>query len=695
MDKVYKEYKRQLSAGTASFTESDVENGFPMSHTAIRVDEALTNKEKQYLVAVERGDMASTKHYLEMSEEDSLFNMNCRDPMGRSALLIAIEYENIEMMELLLSFNVEVRDALLHAINEENVEAVELLLKYKQTAPKHKNLQLFLGESQSDSFTPDITPLMLAAHRDNYEIIKILLERGDRIPKPHNVQCPCKDCAAYRTDDILCHSRTLAQLEPEFKSTYKNLSKQVQEFATELLDQTRGSEELETILNHDTESPMSEDDTEVMTLSRLRLAIKYKQKEFVAHPHCQQLLASIWYEGLPGFRRLHIAYRILMICTIGVLAPLWAILYILAPMSIFGKLMRKPFIKFIIHSASYIIFLFLLILTSQRIDFSPNSSNKGRKSEYRGATPNVIEWLITCWVIGRMVVDITKFGVIYFLVNFSFACGLNQLFWYYSMSRQLECEAKPELVRNSHNQQAKTMFYEVKYFIVISQDCLCFSLFEIMQTLYWALFGLVGLDTMTLKEDHSFTQLAGKTMFGVYSYISIIVLINMLIAMMNTSYQIISVVMRNLIKRYIMNKSRCKIEEGVTDDDVNEIKQDISSFRYELLEVLRNNGMDIPNYNRKNNKIGTKAFHRHKSTSQDLGDDEKSMELSTTNIDLPTCSEDSKSKSPGTPLMTDSTLDVSQCPSEEPLLPSKDKMADDRHSQRNKLFATSKHGALY
>jgi len=39
--------------------------------------------------------------------------------------------------------------------------------------------------------------------------------------------------------------RTLAQLEPEFKSTYKNLSKQVQEFATELLDQTRGSEELD------------------------------------------------------------------------------------------------------------------------------------------------------------------------------------------------------------------------------------------------------------------------------------------------------------------------------------------------------------------------------------------------------------------------------------------------------------------
>lgn len=32
-------------------------------------------------------------------------------------------------------------------------------------------------------------------------------------------------------------------------------------------------------------------------------------------------------------------------------------------------------------------------------------------------------------------------------------------------------------------------------------------------------------------------------------------------------------------------------EMGVTEDDVNEIKQDISSFRFELLDILRNNGM--------------------------------------------------------------------------------------------------------
>jgi transient receptor potential cation channel subfamily C len=38
------------------------------------------------------------------------------------------------------------------------------------------------------TFTPDITPLILAAHRDNYEIIKILLDRGAKLPAPHDVR---------------------------------------------------------------------------------------------------------------------------------------------------------------------------------------------------------------------------------------------------------------------------------------------------------------------------------------------------------------------------------------------------------------------------------------------------------------------------------------------------------------------------
>ena len=42
---------------------------------------------------------------------------------------------------------------------------------------------------------------------------------------------------------------------------------------------------------------------DIQSLERLKLAITFKQKAFVAHSSVQQLLASIWYEVLPGFRR--------------------------------------------------------------------------------------------------------------------------------------------------------------------------------------------------------------------------------------------------------------------------------------------------------------------------------------------------------------------------------------------------------
>ncbi|KAG8196640.1 hypothetical protein JTE90_006550 [Oedothorax gibbosus] len=42
--------------------------------------------------------------------------------------------------------------------------------------------------------------------------------------------------------------------------------------------------------------------------------------------------------------------------------------YIVEPKSCLRCTLRKPFIKYICHSASYITFLFLLILASQRIE---------------------------------------------------------------------------------------------------------------------------------------------------------------------------------------------------------------------------------------------------------------------------------------------------------------------------------------
>lgn len=161
-------------------------------------------------------------------------------------------------------------------------------------------------------FTPDITPLILAAHRNNYEILKILLDRGASIPMPHDIRCGCEECIQQSNEDSLRHSlsrvneyralaspslialssidplltafqlswelRNLAFAEQECKSEYLELRRQCQKFAVDLLDQSRSSQELAIILNHDPNAPPYVDGDH-MSLARLELAINYKQKK--------------------------------------------------------------------------------------------------------------------------------------------------------------------------------------------------------------------------------------------------------------------------------------------------------------------------------------------------------------------------------------------------------------------------------
>lgn len=47
----------------------------------------------------------------------------------------------------------------------------------------------------------------------------------------------------------------------------------------------------------------------------------------------------------------------------------------------------------------------------------------------------------------------------------------------------------------------------------------------------------------------------------------------------------------------------------VTEDDVNEVKGDISTLRFELLDVFKNNGMDISSANKNSKGFFTNNNH--------------------------------------------------------------------------------------
>lgn len=193
----------------------------------------------------------------------------------------------------------------IHRLEQMNKYSSPLLSSFSQVPP-------ILLDKQFSEFTPDITPIILAAHTNNYEIIKLLVQKGVSVPRPHEVRCNCVECVSSSDVDSLRHSRSrlniykalaspslialssedpfltafqlswelqeLSKVENEFKSEYEELSRQCKQFAKDLLDQTRSSRELEIILNYRDDSSLIEEQSG-NDLARLKLAIKYRQKE--------------------------------------------------------------------------------------------------------------------------------------------------------------------------------------------------------------------------------------------------------------------------------------------------------------------------------------------------------------------------------------------------------------------------------
>ncbi|GFT90017.1 transient-receptor-potential-like protein [Nephila pilipes] len=414
----------------------------------------------------------------------------------------------------------------------------------------------------------------------------------------------------------------LAMKENEFKEIYIELSNQCKKYSCDLLDLCRSTEEVIAVLNKKDSGSHEDEDPDQLTLSRLKLALKYEQKQFVAHPNCQQLLTSIWYEGLPIWRRRNAFTKILLCVSLITCIPIIAIYYLVFPRSKLGKIFRSPFMKFIYHSASFGFFLLLLVLASTRTEGSERS-----RQNVRGPPLSFVEWLIFFWVIGMvwaeckqlweeglkayirqwwnwldfimlslylttfslkgvayiqvqsgrygprvlqralwpgndpsliaegvfavanvfsfariiylfqtnphlgplqislgcMIIDIAKFLFIFFLVLTSFACGLNQLYWYYDSNTEF-CETKVVAGENiTLNCQ-----YNPDAFMTMTGSYM---------KLLWSLFGVIPIKDIDQMGYHDFTKWTGHVLLGAYMVTAMTVMINMLIAMMSRSFE--------------------------------------------------------------------------------------------------------------------------------------------------------------
>ncbi|XP_067275371.1 short transient receptor potential channel 6 [Pseudorasbora parva] len=771
---------------------------------------SLSSTEERFLEAAEYGNIPVIRRMLEELPE---INVNCVDYMGQNALQLAVANEHLEVTELLLKKEnlARIGDALLLAISKGYIRIVEAILGHQAFAdttkltssPLQTETQddFFAYDEDGTRFSHDITPIILASHCHEYEIVHILLRKGARIARPHDYFCKCNSCLYHQRHDSFSHSRSrinaykglaspaylslssedpvltalelsnelavLANIEKEFKNDYKKLSMQCKDFVVGLLDLCRNTEEVEAILNGDTETGGHFDKGGRPNLVRLKLAIKYELKKFVAHPNCQQQLLSIWYENLSGLRQQTTAVKLLVVLGVVVGLPILALLYWIAPSSKLGKIIRGPFLKFVAHAASFTIFLGLLIMNAadrfEGTTLLPNMTIHDHPSQLFRMKTTPFTWmemLIISWVVGMIWAEckeiwsqgpreyllepwnLLDFGMLAIFVT-SFIARF-MAFWhanvaqsyvdkrytdlsnitlpleieYYRLARVHWVPSDPQLISEglyaiavvlsfsriayilpanesfgplqiSLGRTVKDIFKFMVIFIMVfvafmigmfnlysyyrgaKQNGAFTTVEESFKTLFWAIFGLSEVKSVVINNGHKFIENIGYVLYGVYNVTMVIVLLNMLIAMINNSFQeieddadvewkfaraklwfsyfeeggtlpvpfnlvpspksVISLamklkqlliiplhrhkedlkedtelnetgkhkesreknsphisryqrIMKRLIKRYVIKAQTDKEGDEVNEGELKEIKQDISSLRFELLE---------------------------------------------------------------------------------------------------------------
>ncbi|XP_061575772.1 short transient receptor potential channel 6 [Cololabis saira] len=772
---------------------------------------SLSVTEEYFLEAAEYGNVPEVRRML---EELPQLNVNCVNYMGQNALQLAVASEHLEVTKLLLKQRdlARIGDALLLAISKGYIRIVETILSHEAFAdgqrltnsPGQAETQddFFSFDENGTRFSHDITPVILASQCHAYEIVHILFLKGARIERPHDFFCQCRPCSEQQRQDsfslsqsrinaykglaspaYLCLSNedavmaalelsnelaVLANTEKEFKNDYKKLSLECKDFVVGLLDLCRNTEEVEAILNGDGESCTNSEFFGRQNLIRLKLAIKYEVKKFVAHPNCQQQLRSIWYQNLSGLQQQTMAVKILLVLGVAVGLPILAVIYWMAPSSKLGKLMCGPFLKFVAHAASFVIFLGLLVLNAADrfagTSLLPNMTTHDYPSQLFRMKTTPFTWmeiLIISWVIGKIWEEckdiwsqdireylsepwnLLDFSILSIFMT-SFIARL-MAFWhahaaqcyidkhydglsnmtlpfeirYYQLARIHWIPSDPQLISEglyaiavvlsfsriayilpanerfgplqiSLGRTVKDIFKFMVIFMTVFVAFMVgmFNLYsyylgakhndafttveESFKTLFWAIFGLSEVKSVVININHKFIENIGYVLYGVYNIIMVIVLLNMLIAMFNSSFQeieddadvewkfaraklwfsyfehgstlpvpfnlvpspkfVVSLllgmkrllwdvlacknrdnsndemelnnlrqheglkgdsslhptrhqkVMKCLIKRYILKAQTDKENSEVNEGELKEIKQDISSLRFELLE---------------------------------------------------------------------------------------------------------------
>ncbi|XP_034034987.1 short transient receptor potential channel 2-like [Thalassophryne amazonica] len=577
------------------------------------------------------------------------------DRMWRETLNLSIRLGSEDAMDALLQgvkFDFrQIHEALLVAVDTNQPRVVKKLLDRLDQEKGNKmdvrsfSQAIFDHSIDNSQFAPGVTPLTLSCQKDLYDIVIMLTKRGHVIPWPHTISCACLECRNGRQYDLLKFSlsrintyrgiasraylsitsddamlsafslsrelRTLSQKEPEFKPQYLSLEQLCQEFAVELLGMCRNQSEVTTILNccgDEIQDSLDQQAFEegIPSLLRLRLAVNYNQKQFVAHPICQQVLSSIWCGNLAGWRGSRTAWKLFVSVGIFLTMPVLCLIYWIAPKSKAGKLLKIPVIKFLLHSASYLWFLITLLGESITMEMYRDKFASRQQNILHSSFHMV--WVVgffwyeckEVWIEGLRSYFLDWWNCLdmmvlsMYLASFSLRVLilLKGYFLCQAHNGTEECLYFTQTVRNDWHQEDPQLIAEVLFAVtsmlsftrlayilpaheslgtlqisigkmiddmmrfmfilmIIGTAFLCginnvyvpyiisphlgrFN--ETFHFLFWTMFGVANQDYVDMPQ-FVLAEFVGRILYGIFTLVIVIILLNMLIAMITNSFQ--------------------------------------------------------------------------------------------------------------------------------------------------------------
>ncbi|XP_022106151.1 uncharacterized protein LOC110987534 isoform X2 [Acanthaster planci] len=285
----------------------------------------------------------------------------------------------------LLKYEIPLGDALIRAIDVEYEDAVKAICQYLSTNEDICR-EVLAASCDNDDFHPALTPLVLAAQKNSYNIVMLLLDLGAEIHEPtislggevtltqaistlHLYRALSQPAYILATQtDVFGYAfamtaklQSLSLAWTDFGEELQQMARRVEVFAGVMLGKLASSGEILSVFGYHNTDKYRDNTGKQHQLSKMFEAIAYQQKEFVAHPHSQKAIITQFYKNLLSWNEQGFLYQLLLML-IGLLGyPIICLLYILFPARKVVRFARLPYVMLLMNTGSTFTFLALII----------------------------------------------------------------------------------------------------------------------------------------------------------------------------------------------------------------------------------------------------------------------------------------------------------------------------------------------